>query len=360
MTRSHLSPAYGPFARSLAVVFLTLVLAVGAGAQGTIDSGTTITVRTNESINAKDSDGQVFSGVVEKDVANRRGSIAIPKGSDVELVVRNVSDNEVALDLQSVMVNGQRYTVQTDSSYIDPERKEGIGANKRTGKYVGGGALLGAVVGAIAGGGKGAAIGAGAGAAAGAGAQILTRGSSVRVPAESLLTFRLQQPLRTGLADTRLSQNDRSYQSVYGDDSADSPAYRAGMRAGRSDADRNLDRNTRSKQWTSAQDRRDYEAGYNRGYQSQLDNDNTGNYDVARVRIGRDNNITWEAPASVRVFVQVDNKPIQLFAEGPSGTQAAPWIKAGHVYVFMVRDMNGNELARDRLDTRQYRNSYRR
>ena len=50
------------------------------------------------------------------------------------------------------------------------------------------------MVGTIAGGGKGAAIGAFAGAAGGAGAQTLTRGKSVRVPAESLVTFRLKRP----------------------------------------------------------------------------------------------------------------------------------------------------------------------
>ena len=60
---------------------------------------------------------------------------------------------------------------------------------------VGGGALLGTLVGAIAGGGKGAAIGAASGAAAGAGAQVLTRGKAVKVPAESKLRFKLEEPL---------------------------------------------------------------------------------------------------------------------------------------------------------------------
>ncbi len=67
--------------------------------------------------------------------------------------------------------------------------------NKRSGKYMGGGAALGAIIGAIAGGGKGAAIGAASGAGAGAATQILTRGS-VKVPAETLLTFKLDAPLR--------------------------------------------------------------------------------------------------------------------------------------------------------------------
>jgi len=64
---------------------------------------------------------------------------------------------------------------------------------------VGGGALLGTLLGAIAGGGKGAAIGLLAGAAAGGTAQVLTKGREVRVPAETVLTFRLDQPLNLEL-----------------------------------------------------------------------------------------------------------------------------------------------------------------
>ena len=63
-------------------------------------------------------------------------------------------------------------------------------------RMVGGGAALGTLIGAIAGHGKGAAIGAAAGAAAGAGTQILTRGKTVKVPAESTLRFKLDQPLQ--------------------------------------------------------------------------------------------------------------------------------------------------------------------
>jgi len=61
---------------------------------------------------------------------------------------------------------------------------------------VGGGAVLGTLIGAIAGGGKGAAIGAAAGGVTGAGAQVLTRGKEVKVPAETILQFKLTQPLR--------------------------------------------------------------------------------------------------------------------------------------------------------------------
>ena len=171
-----------------------------SGQPGTIGAGTTIKVRTNKAIKTSDSNGQVFSAVVDQDVMGKNGKVVIPKGSNAELMVKRISSDNVALDLDSVTVNGQRYGVQTENKIVRSQEKEGIGANKRTGKYVGGGAAVGAIIGAIAGGGKGAAIGAGVGAGAGAGTQILTKGKSVIVPAESLLTYRLRQPLRAGLA----------------------------------------------------------------------------------------------------------------------------------------------------------------
>ena len=77
------------------------------------------------------------------------------------------------MDLASVSIEGRLYDLNT----ADLERKgnPGVGANRRTGEFTGGGAAIGATIGAIAGGGKGAAIGAGSGAGAGALTQILTK-----------------------------------------------------------------------------------------------------------------------------------------------------------------------------------------
>jgi len=61
---------------------------------------------------------------------------------------------------------------------------------------VGGGAAIGALIGAIVGRGMGAVIGAGVGAAAGAGTQVLTKGREGRVPAETILNFKLDKDLR--------------------------------------------------------------------------------------------------------------------------------------------------------------------
>jgi len=167
----------------------------------TLPAGTEINVMTNDNIDsAEANEGQTFSADVSENVLGSNGQVMIPKGSEADLVLRKVQsqgtvtgNSELVLDLQSLRVNGRRYTVSTED--VAQSNKEGVGANKRTATYVGGGALLGTLIGAIAGGGKGAAIGAATGAAAGAGTQVLTRGKAVKVPAESKLRFRLDQPL---------------------------------------------------------------------------------------------------------------------------------------------------------------------
>jgi hypothetical protein len=174
----------------------------------TIPAGTTIPVRTNTTIDARESvNSRVYSGMVAQDVLGENDKIAIPRGCDVELMVRDIGHRTLALELRAVVVKGKRYAVSTYDVTQTGEKKDGVGANKRTGKFVGGGALAGTLIGAVAGGGKGAAIGALAGGAAGAAGQMMTRGSEVHVPAESLLTFQLEQPLT--LAATRRNTSDR-------------------------------------------------------------------------------------------------------------------------------------------------------
>ena len=167
----------------------------------TIPSGTSISVRNNEPINSDTADpGQTYSAVVARDVVDTEGRIAIPKGSNATLVVRAASGqgkiqgrSELALDVASVSVNGRTYRLETVD--LVERGKEGVGTNKRTGVFAGGGAALGGIIGAIAGGGKGAAIGALSGAGAGTATQALTRGKSVRVPSETILDFRLEAPI---------------------------------------------------------------------------------------------------------------------------------------------------------------------
>jgi outer membrane lipoprotein SlyB len=178
----------------------------GIGNTANIPSGTEIAVMTNENIDsATANEGQTFSADVAENVTDANGRVVIPKGSEAGLILRKVASqgtvtgsSDLVLDLESVKVNGRRYTVSTED--VEQKNNEGIGKNKRTATMVGGGAVFGTLIGAVAGGGKGAAIGAVTGAAAGAGAQVLTRGKSVKVPAESTLRFKLDEPLRLNAA----------------------------------------------------------------------------------------------------------------------------------------------------------------
>jgi hypothetical protein len=163
-----------------------------------LEAGTFVTVRTQRPLDADRADGRIFPAVVDRDVWDEYGRLAvpaIPSGSPAQLRVRTAPDSDLILDLDSVIVDGKRYAVGAETDRIE-SRPRGTSGD-RAAEYVGGGAILGTIIGAIAGGGKGAAIGAAAGAGAGA-AGLLTRGREVHVPAGSALTFRLDRDLWIG------------------------------------------------------------------------------------------------------------------------------------------------------------------
>ena len=163
---------------------------------------TKVSVRTDDTINsATATEGQTYAAEVTDDVVDANGDVVIPHGSNAQIVIRSASKggrfrgaSDLVLDLQSVSVEGQEYMVSTTD--LQQTGKQGLGANKRTAEYTGGAAALGAIIGAIAGGGKGAAIGAGAGAGGGAVTQVLTKGGAIKVPAETVLTFQLDKPVK--------------------------------------------------------------------------------------------------------------------------------------------------------------------
>jgi hypothetical protein len=161
--------------------------------------GTDFAVRVNENIDTNEP-GQTFMAEVAQDIVDRSGSIIVPRGSAAELIVvaadsgGAVGSRTVSLGVNSVTVRGHKYDIATVAT--EEQGAAGLGANRRTAEMVGGAAALGTLIGAVAGGGKGAAVGAAVGAAGGAAAQVLTRGEQVRIPAESVLTFRLDQGWR--------------------------------------------------------------------------------------------------------------------------------------------------------------------
>jgi hypothetical protein len=161
----------------------------------TLAAGAEIVVRSIDSIDVRHPDPrQHFLASIEKDVLDSDNHVAIPRGSQAHLIAHDVGNGELAIDLRSVSVNGKRYILNS-TNIAGVHTRDGLGANKRTGTFVGGGALLGTLLGAIAGGGRGAAIGALAGGAAGAGTQVLTRGPKLNIPSETVLSFRLDQPV---------------------------------------------------------------------------------------------------------------------------------------------------------------------
>lgn len=187
--------------KTFAVLATALMLCASLAAQETIQSGTEIKVRTDEAINATTANvGKRYTATVSDDVVNADGEVVIPRGSRAQLLlVRSANGKSADIDLQSVTVNNTRYSL-----YVDPNAtgSEGVGKNRRTAKWVGGGAVAGAVLGALAGGAKGATIGALAGAAAGAGAQTMTK-KKTNFPAESELSFKLASDLQMRAAPVR-------------------------------------------------------------------------------------------------------------------------------------------------------------
>ncbi len=144
----------GTAAAALAPAAASSAANTSAGGDVTIPAGETLLVRMIDGVDsAKNHVGDVFHASLETDLTIGNTVVA-RKGTDVY----------------------------------------GRLAEAKEAKKVGGGAVAGAIIGAIAGGGKGAAIGAGVGSAAGAGVQVLTKGQQVKVPSETLLEFRLQQP----------------------------------------------------------------------------------------------------------------------------------------------------------------------
>lgn len=141
-----------------------------------LEPGTVIPVRSRDAIDVDRRDNRVYTGVVDQDVRGNNGRVAIPRGATVELMVRVERDNDMIIDLESVTVNGQRYAVRTDSNRVGSQRDD---------------SLIGGIIGAISGG--------------------EAHGRAVRIPRDTVVTFRLQRPLEMGIADQGLTRDGYHY-----------------------------------------------------------------------------------------------------------------------------------------------------
>jgi hypothetical protein len=163
----------------------------------TVPAGQSILIRMIDGVDSsKNHVGDVFHASLETDLTVG-DTIVARKGTDIygRLAEAAKSGNfsgksELQLELTRLVIDGRDYPIVSSDYTL-----QGKGQGSSTAKKVGGGAAIGAIIGAIAGGGKGAAIGAAAGGATGGAVQVLTKGAQVKIPSETLLEFRLQQPV---------------------------------------------------------------------------------------------------------------------------------------------------------------------
>jgi hypothetical protein len=140
-------------------------------------------VRLNQTIDVNRSDNRVFHGSVDSDIRGESGRMAIPRGSNAEVMVRVAPDNDLIVDVESVVVNGERYAVRAEPNHIESVQNN---------------SLVGQIVGAVT------------------GTQL--RGPAVRIPNGTVVTFRLERPLEMGVEDRGVDRDGYHYHDWYGRD----------------------------------------------------------------------------------------------------------------------------------------------
>jgi hypothetical protein len=172
----------------------------------TLPAGTLLTVRTTRLLSSdQNQPGDSFTSVLEQPlvaqgwVVSRRGQTVMGRVATAQKAGRVSGVSQLAVEMSELtLVDGQQLPIRTQlvQSSAGTSRGRDAGAIATT-------TGIGAVIGAAAGGGEGAAIGAAAGAAAGVAGVLTTRGRATELPAETVLTFRLVDPLAI---DTQQSQ----------------------------------------------------------------------------------------------------------------------------------------------------------
>jgi hypothetical protein len=163
----------------------------------TLPRGTRLEVRLSQTIDVKHAEsGERFSGTLADPVVDGN-TVVVPAGSGAtgEVLVahrrgRFKGQSVLALTLTRLDVNGTQYRIDTGSL---ARTKKGKG--KRSAAFIGGGAGMGMLIGGLATGGVGLLVGGLAGGGAGALGAAFTGNHDLSIPAESVVTFRLQDAL---------------------------------------------------------------------------------------------------------------------------------------------------------------------
>jgi hypothetical protein len=196
-TAYHSSGASSSTAALPEIPTTTAALAAQNAKKVTVPAGTRILVRMIDSVDSsKQKAGYRFTATLETNL-QAEDMVVAPRGTTVygrlaaaSSAGRMAGSSQLTLELTDIVINGTAYPLLTSTYAI-----EGKGEGSKTATKVIGGAGLGALIGAIAGGGKGAGIGVLAGAAAGTALSAAKKGEQISIPSESLLEFRLAQPV---------------------------------------------------------------------------------------------------------------------------------------------------------------------
>ena len=170
----------------------------GIPARLTVKSGTFITVRVNQWLSSdRNQPGDAFGASLEKAivvdgvVVAQRGQTVGGRVSEVQKAGRVQGVSRLGLQLTDLtLVDGQQVPLRSQLVVRAGPTSEGRDAGA-----IAGTTATGAAIGAAAGWGRGAAIGAGVGAAAGIAGVLLTRGHPIVIYPESVLTFRIEDPV---------------------------------------------------------------------------------------------------------------------------------------------------------------------
>jgi hypothetical protein len=155
-------------------------------------------------------------------VVAQRGQTVVGRVADAQKAGRVQGVSQLAVELtELVAVDGAQIPVRTEliqSSAGTSRARDAAAIGTTTG--------IGAVIGGAVGGGEGAAIGAAAGAATGVAGVLTTRGRATELYPETVLTFRLQDPvtISTGLGPQAFRPvNQTDYNNSTADGPRDTP-----------------------------------------------------------------------------------------------------------------------------------------
>jgi hypothetical protein len=164
----------------------------------TLPAGTLIQVRLTDMLSSdRNRPGDGFTTVLDQPivaqgwVVSRRGQTAVGRVAVAQNAGRVQGVSQLAVELSElVLVDGQQIPIRTQLV-----QSSGGTTRARDAEGVGAATGIGAVIGGAAAGGSGAAIGAAAGAVAGVVGVLTTRGRATELYPETLLTFRLEEPV---------------------------------------------------------------------------------------------------------------------------------------------------------------------